>query len=148
MCLSCDQNKPLTAENKPGCPLSWPCNKPAGVRELLGLGPPYYFEIVPRSEGGSKYDVEWAQLEDPAGFAAQWGPTTAERRSPCFNQTQDNGECNWAGPSWPYETARVLTGLANFLIDYPKAQTEAAHVNSSTFTNLLRTYARSHTRSS
>ena len=42
----------------------------------------------------------------------------------------------------------MLTGLANFLIDYPKAQTEAAHVNSSTFTNLLRTYARSHTRSS
>ena len=63
-------------------------------------------------------------------------------------RTQDNGECNWAGPSWPYETARVLTGLANFLIDYPTAQTEAAHVNSSTFTNLLRTYARSHTRSS
>ena len=118
------------------------------MRELLGLGPPYYFEIVPRSEGGGKYDVEWAQLEDPDGFAAEWGPTTAERRSPCFNQTQDNGECNWAGPSWPYETARVLTGLANFLIDYPKAQTEAAHVNSSTFTNLLRTYARSHTRSS
>ena len=30
------------AGNKPGCPLAWPCNKPAGVRELLGLGPPYY----------------------------------------------------------------------------------------------------------
>ena len=61
-----------------------------------------------------------------ARFKAQWGPATAERRSPCFNQTQDGGECNWAGPSWPYETARVLTGLANFLIDYPKAQSAGA----------------------
>ena len=144
-------------DNKPGCPISWKCNKPAGVRELLGLGPPYYFNIVPRSEarsiwppfldhlfsllsplffvrhdttraifkhallvgafvsradrvltgacnpmvrpdprlqaGATKYDVEWAQLEDPLGFKAEWGPTTTERRSPCFNQTQDGGEC-------------------------------------------------------
>ena len=43
--------------------------------------------------GATKYDVEWAQLEDPLGFKAEWGPTTTERRSPCFNQTQDGGEC-------------------------------------------------------
>ena len=135
--------------NKPGCPIEWPCNKPAGVRELLGLGPPYYFGIVPKSEeGATKYDVEWAQLDDPMGFLAPFGPTTAERRSPCFNQTQDSGECNWAGPSWPYETARVLTGLANFLIEYPKAQSLGANVTPATFTRLLRTYAQTHTRSS
>ena len=69
---------------------------------------------------------------------------TAERRSPCFNQTQDNGERNWA-PSWPYETARVLTGLANFLIDYPKLQSAGANFNAETFVDLLRTYAQSHT---
>ena len=80
-------------KNKPGCPLSWPCNKPAGVRELLGLGPPYYFKIIPASEtGATKYDVEWQQLQDPLGFKATFGPTTAERRSPCFNQTMDSGE--------------------------------------------------------
>ena len=57
---------------------TWKCNAPAGVRELLGLGPPYYFGIVPKSESGAtKYDVEWAQLEDPMGFKAKWGPTTA-----------------------------------------------------------------------
>ena len=60
------------------CPPTWKCNAPAGVRELLGLGPPYYFGIVPKSESGAtKYDVEWAQLEDPMGFKAKWGPTTA-----------------------------------------------------------------------
>jgi hypothetical protein len=170
----------VASTNKPGCPLVWPCNKPVGVRELLGLGPPYYFNIVPQSHtGATKYDVEWAQLSDPMGFKAKFGPTTAERRSPCFNQTQDNGECNWAGPyakqldpptpsvfsysderphlhpprltkhstnrvciymlyacifcsSWPYETARVLTGLANFLIDFPKAQSSGANVTATT----------------
>ena len=35
------------SSNKPGCPLSWPCSKPANVRELLGLGPPYYFGTSP-----------------------------------------------------------------------------------------------------
>ena len=136
------------------------------------------------------------------GFKAKWGPTTAERRSPCFNQTQDEGECNWAGPSWPCkggrwvciqlcrhdvarvslrcvtfvaadkhhlavgcqdsfndarysacnchltdETARVLTGLANFLIDYPKTQSAGVNVTATTFVDLLRTYAISHTSS-
>lgn len=139
----------LGGSEKPGCPISWPCNTTANVRELLGLGPPYYFEIVPQSSTGpTKYDAEWKQLDDPMGFRAQFGPTTVERRSPCFNQTQDQGECNWAGPSWPYETSRVLTGLANFLIDYPSAQSAGAGVSSANFTRLLRTYAITHTRSS
>jgi hypothetical protein len=47
-----------------------------------------------------------------------------------------------------YETARVLTGLANFLIDYPKAQSEGANVTAQTFTDTLRTYAQTHTKSS
>jgi hypothetical protein len=51
-----------------------------GVRELLGLGPPYYFQIVPRAREGAKYDAMWPQLFDPGGFWAEFGPTTAERR--------------------------------------------------------------------
>lgn len=90
--------------------------------------------------------MEWQSLKDVKGFKAEFGPTTVEQSSPCFNQTQDGGECNWAGPSWPYETARVLTGLANFLIDYPPQQSAAAKVTAADFTELLRTYARSHTR--
>lgn len=46
------------------------------------------------------------------------------------------------------ETSRVLTGLANFLIDYPKAQSAGANVTATTFVDLLRTYAISHTNSS
>lgn len=125
---------------------SWECGQAVSVRELLGLGPPYYFGITPRSASGTQYDGMWAQLFDPEGFWADWGPTTVERRATCFNKTQDMGECNWAGPSWPYETSRVLTGLANFLIDYPEGQAAAAAMTASNFSTLLKTYARSMTR--
>ena len=43
----------------------------------------------------------------------------------CSSQA-DEGECNWAGPSWPYETSRVLSGLANLLNDYGGAADAAA----------------------
>ena len=34
----------------------WPCNKAVSVRELLGLGPSYYFGIIPQSStGATKY---------------------------------------------------------------------------------------------
>ena len=89
---------------------SWPCDSAVSVRELLGLGAPYYFGIVPASPTGTEFDGMWASLFDSIdGFWAEWGPTTVERRATCFNKTQDTGECNWAGPSWPYETSRVIT---------------------------------------
>jgi hypothetical protein len=78
----------------------------------------------------------------------QFGPTTVERASNCFNMTQDTGECNWAGPSWPYETSRVLSGLSRFLIDYPPAQSSGAGMTSTHYTKLLRTYAQSMTMGS
>ncbi|MCQ8239428.1 MGH1-like glycoside hydrolase domain-containing protein [Rhizosaccharibacter radicis] len=57
-----------------------------------------------------------AQLLDPQGFAAPFGPTTAERRSRWFNfEAKDC--CHWDGPSWPYETSQTLTGVANLLQD-------------------------------
>ena len=44
---------------------------------------------------------------------------------------QDLEECNWAGPSWPYETSRVITALSNFLVEYPAAQAAAAGMDES-----------------
>ena len=91
----------------------WPCDEPVTVRELLGLGPPYYFGITPvKHEGGAtKFDGMWPTLFDAeTGFWGEFGPTTVERGATCFNKSQDVQECNWAGPSWPYETSRVLTG--------------------------------------
>jgi hypothetical protein len=77
-----------------------------------------------------------AQLKDPQGFAAAYGPTTAERRSRWFGH-EDASCCRWDGPSWPYETSQTLTGVANVLDDYP-AQSA---ITASDYLDMLHTYA-------
>lgn len=119
---------------------SFACNATVPVRELLGLGPPWYFEIPPGNTGvhsvdavaygggggGSDQDANylaaWEQLFDPEGFQAVWGPTTAEQRHRCFNWSKATDECNWAGPSWYacpsstsflYTLERILLGASS-----------------------------------
>jgi hypothetical protein len=92
---------------------------------------PWMFDMPQASDA-----VAFAQLLDPKGFAAPFGPTTAERRSRWFMHDA-SGCCHWDGPSWPYETSQVLTGLANLLDDYPTQST----ITASDYDHLLRGYA-------
>jgi hypothetical protein len=101
------------------------------VRELIGYIP-WYFDIP-----SSKYDVAWKYLFDPKGFAGQYGPTTAERRSPRFGYVVRH-ECLWNGPSWPFATTQTLVAFAN-LLNGP----EPREVNSSDYLRLLSTYSHS-----
>ncbi len=78
-----------------------------------------------------------AQLLAPQGFAAPYGPTTAERQNDRWFNYQAQGCCHWDGPSWPYETSQTLTGVANLLQDYPSQQV----VTASDYLNLLHGYA-------
>ena len=78
----------------------------------------------------------WAQLLDPQGFAAPYGPTTAERRSPLF-MYEAGSCCRWDGPSWPFATAQTLTGLANQLQRYPAQST----ITKADYVDALETYA-------
>jgi Trehalase len=80
----------------------------SGVRELIGYTPWEHFDPPP------SHDVAWKQLFDKDGFAGQYGPTTAERRSPRFRFASDD-QCTWNGPSWPYATTQTLLALANLL---------------------------------
>jgi len=82
----------------------------SGVRELIGYSP-WVFDEAP-----SGHDVAWTQLFDPKGFAGEYGPTTAERRSPRFRFASSD-QCTWNGPSWPFATTQTLTALANLLDD-------------------------------
>jgi hypothetical protein len=82
-------------------------------REEMGFVP-WYFHMAPATAAAA-----WAQVTDPAGFAAPFGPTTVERRSPWFMHDALVGCCRWSGPSWPYATSQTLTALANLLTDYP-----------------------------
>ncbi|WP_434443904.1 MGH1-like glycoside hydrolase domain-containing protein [Lentzea sp. E54] len=100
-------------------------------REAIGFVP-WYFHMAPPANSEA-----WAQLTDPQGFAATYGPTTAERRSPWFMRDALNGCCRWNGVSWPYATSQTLTALANLLIDYP-AQ---SYVDRDDYYSVLRGYA-------
>ncbi|CAM5454876.1 MGH1-like glycoside hydrolase domain-containing protein [Streptomyces hirsutus] len=103
-------------------------------REQIGFLP-WYFHMAPADNAAA-----WAQLRDPEGFSAPFGPTTVERRSPWFMYQALEGCCRWNGPSWPFATSQTLTALANLLVDYP-AQ---SHVDRTDYYAVLRAYALTH----
>lgn len=82
------------------------------VRELIGYTP-WYFNLP-----DAGYEEAWAQLMDPRGFSAAYGPTFTEQRHPQFKISYDGHECQWNGPSWPLATSVTLTAFANLLNDY------------------------------
>jgi len=85
----------------------------SGVREELGYIP-WMFELPGRDAG---FEVAWSQLDDPKGFRAPFGITTAERRHPQF-RSHGVGTCEWDGAVWPFATSQTLYALANVLRDY------------------------------
>ncbi|WP_113702025.1 MGH1-like glycoside hydrolase domain-containing protein [Nonomuraea lactucae] len=88
-----------------------PQRRLVSAREQIGFVPWAFGMARPGTERA------WAQLLDPRGFAAPYGPTTAERRSPLFMKDALRGCCRWNGPSWPYSTSTTLTAMANLLND-------------------------------
>ncbi|MBX6386899.1 MAG: discoidin domain-containing protein, partial [Microbispora sp.] len=107
-----------------------PQQRLVSTREEIGFVPWAFHMAEPGTEKA------WAQLLDPQGFAAPYGPTTAERRSPLFMRDALNGCCRWDGPSWPYSTSTTLTAMANLLDDYDQNVVTAAD-----YYRLLRGYA-------
>jgi hypothetical protein len=107
----------------------------ADVRELIGYVP-WYFSIPPKGKG---YEEAWAQLMDPRGFFAPFGPTTAEQRHPGFRIEYKGHECQWNGPSWPYATSQTLTAMANVLNEYPQDT-----ISKRNYFEILWNYAKSH----
>lgn len=105
------------------------------VREEVGFIP-WAFHLP--DEG---YEIAWSQLMDPNGFAAPFGPTTAEQRHPRFMFRHDVHECLWNGPSWPFSTCQTLLGMANLLQNYSQSV-----VSKSDYLRQLRIYATSHYR--
>jgi predicted GH43/DUF377 family glycosyl hydrolase len=101
------------------------------VCEEIGFVP-WYFSLP-----GPGYEAAWKRLTDPNGFAAPYGPTTAERRHPRFMEKHKH-DCLWNGPSWPYATTQTLVALANLLHDYRQD-----FVGKKDYLTLLQTYARS-----
>ena len=129
-------------------------NQPVNVRELLAFMPWYYSSLLPLDTDPQA--TKWARQfrfllpsSGDDGFAGTFGLRTVQRSTPCYNYTFDHGDC-WDGPSWPYETSRVLTGLANLLVDDFGHESRGAIVSASGMTpeyfqQLFQQYALQHT---
>lgn len=102
-----------------------------GVKEQIGFVP-WYFNLPDPG-----FEEAWRQLSDTQGFAAPYGPTTAERRAPGFMHPE-NHDCLWNGPSWPYATTQTLVAEANLLDNYAQSV-----VSKRDYFDLLRAYSRS-----
>ena len=88
-------------------------------KELNGLVP-WAFNLP---DDKKNYAEAFENLFDTAVFYAPYGPRTISKQSPYYmleTRTPGElpGECEWNGPSWPYQTSQVLKALANMEHNY------------------------------
>lgn len=74
------------------------------VKEAIGYIP-WSFGLA-----NEKHEEAWKYLNHSKGFSGDYGPTTAERAHPLFDQRQGH-ECLWNGPSWPFATTQILSSM-------------------------------------
>ena len=118
---------------------AWKLNETVSVRELLGFVPFYFSIPISPSPRDSDYKAMWRQLFNENGFASLYGPRTAELRHPCYNYSWSHRDC-WNGPTWPYETARLLTAAGTMVRNYKSVEA----LNKTEYNNLLKQYAMIH----
>jgi hypothetical protein len=103
----------------------------ANVKEEIGFIP-WYFNLP-----DSNYNGAWRSLMDTKTFCAPFGITTADRSHPAF-RTHGCCKCEWDGAVWPFATSQTLTGMANFMNNYPQKI-----VGDTSYFDLLETYVES-----
>ncbi len=108
-------------------------------RELAGLIP-WYFNLP---DDNPKYNVAWKHIIDTSQLLGSYGFRTNEPSYQYYFKQfviyMGQRGSQWNGPSWPYQTSQVLTGMANFLNNYnQKIITDADYVKS------LRLFAEQH----
>ncbi|RYG41773.1 glycogen debranching protein, partial [bacterium] len=109
------------------------------ARELAGYVP--WTHGLPDDD--PKFNAAWKHLLDPQEFAGPHGLRTIgpgfEHYMRQYRYLDKQPECQWNGPSWPFQTTQVLLGMAN-LLNYSR-QTE---VNRGHYLSLLRQYSQQH----
>ena len=104
-----------------------------------------YFGVPPPQQAAA-YLGAWRRLFATDGFAARWGPRTAERAHPCYGYEAAH-ECTWNGPSWPFETSKTIAAAINVLREYGASARRTGALEPSELWGLLIQYARAHTHS-
>jgi len=108
-------------------------------RELAGIVPWTY--NLP--DNSSKYNIAWKNLLDTTRFLGKYGLRTWEPSCQYYmKQYRYEGtrpECQWNGPSWPYQTTQALIGMANMLNNYSQDV-----IKVSDYLKILRLYTEQH----
>jgi len=114
-------------------------------RELVGYTP-WLYELPPTTtQDASTYNDAWQHLLNSNELAGPQGIRTVEPTYPKYLQQYrydaptGQPECQWNGPSWPFQTSQALTAMANLLDDYP-----ATTITKSNYLHLLRQYTQQH----
>ena len=114
-------------------------------RELVGYTP-WMVDLPPRSASTPQdYATAWHHILNTAELAGPHGLRTVEPSYPHYLQQyrydRATGllECQWNGPSWPFQTSQALTAMANLLDDYDQHTATAAD-----YVHLLRQYTHQH----
>lgn len=108
-------------------------------RELAGMIP-WYFNLPADSPA---YAAAWKHVLDTTYLLGLHGLRTNEPsyeyyfKQYVFYQGQRGSQ--WNGPSWPYQTSQVITGMANLLNNYSQSIVTAGD-----YLKLLRQYTRQH----
>jgi hypothetical protein len=112
---------------------------PIRGRELAGYVPWAY--EMPRDV--PKYAAAWQHALSPSELAGLHGLRTVEPSYQYYMRQYrylgSKPECQWNGPSWPFQTTQFLTGLANLLNDYHQSV-----ITKTDYLRLLRQYAAQH----
>jgi Concanavalin A-like lectin/glucanases superfamily/F5/8 type C domain/Amylo-alpha-1,6-glucosidase len=109
-------------------------------RELVGYVP-WYFGMP---DDSATYAASWNHLLSTSKFYGPYGLRTVEPTYQYYlKQYRYEGtspECQWNGPSWPFQTTQVLGGMANLLNDY----TNKGPVTADRYVGVLRRFAQQH----
>ena len=111
--------------------------------ELAGYVP-WTFELP---DHDPKYNASWKHLLSTNDFAGYYGLRTVEPSYQYYMKQyryvvidgKRRPECQWNGPSWPFDTTLVLEGMANLLNDYTQDV-----VSADDYVHLLKQYTQQH----
>jgi hypothetical protein len=117
-------------------------------RELAGYTP-WFYELPPSDATAqpqqTDYTAAWRHALSAKELAGSYGLRTVEPSYPRYmvqyryDKETGKAECQWNGPSWPFQTSQALTALANLLDDYQQSVMTRAD-----YLRLLRQYTRQH----
>jgi hypothetical protein len=110
-------------------------------RELVGFVP--WYHNIP--DNNTTLNSAWQHVMDTSKFYGTYGLRTTEpsyqyyMRQYRYDAATGLRECQWNGPSWPYQTTQVLGGMANLLNNYTQS-----HVTSADYLKVLNQYTQQH----